>query len=161
MGGKRTVLLAMLLFTGGCYEYHTVRPSDAVLQTRVKATISPTQAAELAPVLRDVTTTVSGKLVERTPDRITMEVPLYGAGSPVGGRNSLANRIVIPSSELLGLESRTLSKWRTAVSIGAVIAAVGGTWAVVGGEPEGSDKPGQGTDNAIISLFSIPFSIFR
>ena len=40
---NRVVLLALLFFAGGCYEYHTVRPSDAVLQTRVRATVSPAE----------------------------------------------------------------------------------------------------------------------
>ena len=158
---KRMALLVALVSTGSCYEYHTVRPDEAVLDTRVRVTVSPEKAAELEPVLRNVTPTVTGKLIERTPDHLMLEVPIYGAGGSVSNE-VLHNRVEVDLGDLLSLETRALSKWRTAVTVGAVVAATSGTWLVVSsGNQSGPDKPGSGTNNALIPIFRIPFGIFR
>jgi len=161
MGWKRIVLLAALLAAGGCYEYHTVRPDDAMLDTRVRATVSPEKAAELEPVLRNVTPEVTGTLIERTPDHLMLEVPIYGAGGGVSNE-VLHNRVEVDVSDLVSLETRTLSKWRTAVVVGAIVAATSSTYLVLSSNNQsGADKPGSGIDNAVISIFRIPLGIFR
>jgi hypothetical protein len=161
MGWKRIVLLAALVSTGGCYEYHTVRPDDAMLDTRVRATVSPEKAAELEPVLRNVTPEVTGTLIERTPDHLMLEVPIYGAGGGVSNE-VLHNRVEVDVSDLVSLETRTLSKWRTAVVVGAIVAATSSTYLVLSSNNQsGADKPGSGIDNAVISIFRIPLGIFR
>jgi hypothetical protein len=153
--------MTALLGSAGCYEYHSVRPADAVLERRVRATVSPEKAAELEPVLRGVTPTVTGKLIERTPGYLMVEVPLYGAGGSVSN-SVLHNRVEIQVGDLISLETRTLSTWRTAIAVGAVVAAASGTWAVLASEnASGTDKPGTGVDNALITIFSVPLSIFR
>ena len=153
-GRKRTLLLAVLVATGGCYTYRPVRPTDAALDARVRATVSPTQAVELAPAMRDVTSTFSGKLVERSDDRILMEVPVHGTTQGMSSA-ALHNRVAIPLSELVTLETRTLSKWRTGLVIGGVVAAVSGTWAALGGQDLFGDKPKTGTDNAVVTMFRL------
>jgi len=161
MGWKRIVLLAALVSTGGCYEYRTVRPGDAVLETRVRATVSPEKAAELEPVLRNVTPTVTGKLIERTPDHLMLEVPIYGAGGGVSNE-VLHNRVEVDVGDLVSLETRTLSTWRTVVAVGALVAATSGTWLVLSANNQsGADKPGSNTNNALIPIFRIPLGIFR
>jgi hypothetical protein len=161
MGWKRMALLVALVSTGGCYEYHTVRPDDAVLDTRVRATVSPEKAAELEPVLRNVTPTVTGKLIERTPDHLLLEVPIYGAGGGVSNE-VLHNRVEVDVGDLVSLQTRTLSTWRTLVAVGAVVAAAGGTYAVLDANNQsGPDKPGSDVNNAVVSIFRIPLGIFR
>ncbi len=162
MRWTRAILTAALLGSTGCYEYHSIRPQDAALDGRVRATVTPSQAAELAPVLRTNAPVVSGTLIERTDDHILVSVPIYGAEDGGAGSEVLHNRIRIATSDLVSLESRTLSKWRTGVAIGAVVAAVSGTWIVASsGDTNTGDKPGQGTDNALITIFSVPLSFFR
>jgi len=154
-------LLVALVSTGGCYEYHTVRPDDAVLDTRVRATVTPEKAAELEPVLRNVTPTVTGRLLERTPDHLMLEVPIYGAGGGVSNE-VLHNRVEVDLGDLVSLQTRTLSKWRTAVAVGSILAATSGTYLVLSANNQsGPDKPGSGTNNALIPIFRIPFGIFR
>ncbi len=161
MRWTRAILMTALLGAAGCYEYRSVRPADAMLDTRVRATVSPEKAAELEPALRNVTPTVTGKLIERTAGYLMMEVPIYGAGGS-GSNEVLHNRVQIPFGDLVSLETRTLSTWRTVVAVGAVVAAASGTWAVVSAANQsGPDKPGSGIDNAVITIFSVPLGIFR
>jgi hypothetical protein len=154
------LLLAVLVATGGCYEYQAVRPADAVMDTRVRATVSSEQATELAPVLRDVTPTVQGRLVERDSDSILLEVPLYGA-TPGVSTAPVHNRVRIPMGDLVSLESRKISRWKTAVALGAVVAAVAGGYTAVTGAENIDGKQKSGTNNNIISIFSLPFTVFR
>lgn len=149
-------MLASLFLLGGCYEYHAVRPADAPLDARVRATVSAQQAAELAPVLRNVTPTVAGKLLERDANSILIEVPLY---DPQAGMSSspLHNRVRITMDNLVSLEDRTFSKWKTAVSLVAVAAGVTGAYIAVTGSEKAPDKGKTQTDNNVISIFRIPF----
>ena len=152
-------MLAVTLTASGCYVYEPVRPADAILDARVRATVTAQHAAELAPALRSVSPQVTGTLVERSDEGLMLEVPLYG--SVQGSSRALHNRVAIPMSDLVGLESRRLSKWRTAVSVGAVVAGVAGGWAFVGGSDSVEDKPKTDIDNAIITIFRLPFALFR
>lgn len=156
MGGwKRSALLASLFVVGGCYEYHPVRPADAPLDARVRATVSAQQAAELAPVLRNVTPTVAGTLLERDANSILIEVPLYDATAGMSS-TPLHNRVRITMDNLVSLEDRKLSKWKTAVSLAAVAAGVTGAYIAVTGAENPPEKDKTGTNNNVISIFRIP-----
>ena len=157
---KGLACLAALVVLSGCYTYTPVRPADAVLETRVRATVSPEQAAELAPVLRGVTPQVIGTLIERDGASVMLEVALRGAVGSGLSTQAIHNRVSIPFSDLVTLERRQFSTWRTAVSVGAVITAVAGSWAFIGGGSKIDDKQKTDVDSAIIPLFSIPFTIF-
>ena len=156
---KGLVFLATLLVVSGCYTYVPVRPMDAMLDARVRVTVSPEQAARLAPVLRNVTPQVVGTLIDRDDQGVMLDVPLYGS-SAAGSTQTVRSRIAISFSDLVSLERRELSRWRTAVAVGAALVGVGGSWAVVGGGSGGEDKPKTDIDNAVITWFSIPFAIF-
>ncbi|HSG09334.1 MAG TPA: hypothetical protein VLA36_13315 [Longimicrobiales bacterium] len=146
--GKRVVLLAAALASAGCYVYTPVRPSDAILDSRVRATVSPRQAAELAPVLRNVTPQVVGTLVERNGDTILLDVPLFGAVPGMSSR-PVHNRVSLPLADVTALEARTLSRWRTGAVVASVVAGVATGWVVLGGNDIVGDKPKPGADNAI------------
>ena len=88
-----------------------------------------------------------------------LEVPLHGAG--VASTRPVYNRVSIPFTDLLALEGRSLSKWRTAVSVGAVVAAVAGGWSFLGGGDSSEDKPKTDIDNAVLPWFSISVPFFR
>jgi hypothetical protein len=148
--------LSMVAATTGCYSYHAVNPSDAVLDTRVRATVSAEKAAELATALNNVTPVIMGTLVERDGQTLMLEVPLLGTG--VDGADPLHTRVRITPADLVTLESRTLSKLRTGIVLGAVVAAVGTGLTVFNGSSRAVDKPGTGVDNARIlrPIFSVP-----
>lgn len=162
MVGRRILaLLVMACTASGCYVYQPVRPGDALVGSRVRATVSPEQAAELAPVLRNVTPQVTGTLIERSNGSIMLDVPLYGATSSGLSTQALNNRVAIPFADLVSLESRKLSRWRTALTLGAVAAGLTGAWVAATGDEGVNDKPKTGTDNAVIPIFSLPFAVFR
>ena len=148
--------LSVLAATTGCYSYHAVNPADAVLDTRVRATVSAEKAAELAPALHNVTPVIMGTLMERDGQALVLEVPLMGTGvSPV---DPLHARVRIEPADLVTLESRTLSKLRTGIVLGAVVAAVGTGLTLHNGSARAVDRPGTGVDNARIlrPVFSVP-----
>lgn len=140
--------LAMSVFMGGCYVYEPMRPADAMLDSRVRATVTADQAAELAPVLRNVTPQVVGTLSQRDAGGIIVDVPILGGPQGTSSR-PMHNRVSIPMDKLVSLERRKLSQWRTAVAVGAVAAAVAGSWTILSDDKTSSEKPGDGVDNAI------------
>ena len=148
--------MAMVMVLEGCYVYAPVRPADAVLETRVRATVSPEVAAELAPALRNVSTQLVGELTERSADAILVDVPLFGAAQGAS-RVPVHNRVRIPMDGLVSLESRRLSRWRTGVVLGSLVAAVTTGFVVISGDDVTNDKPKTGTDNAIRVRIPIGF----
>ena len=154
---KRGALILALLAANGCYVYQPVRPGDAMLDARVRATVSAEKAAELAPAMRGISTQLRGTLTERDAEGVLLEVPLFGGTAGMSSQ-ALKNRVYVPFSDLVTLESRTLSKWRTFTVLGAVVAGVTAGWVIVDGGDPVADKPKTGTDNAMI--LRIPIGIF-
>jgi hypothetical protein len=156
--GLRGVLFGTLLLTAGCYVYQPVRPSDALLDSTVRATVSSRQAAELAPVLRNVTPQVSGKLTQLDAGFLMLDVPLFG-GTQGLSRAPVHNRVRISFEDLVSLERRRISPWRTGVALSALGAAVGTTWVLISGDKESGDKPRVGSDNAIRIRIPLGFGL--
>lgn len=156
---RRLTLLAVLLTASGCYVYEPVRPEDALLDARVRATVSARKAAELEPAMRNISTRLSGTLTERDGGGVLLEVPLYDA-TPGMSNAALTNRVYLPFEDLVTLESRTLSKWRTWTVVGAVVGGVVTSWAVVGGGKDTADKDKSGTDNAVVLRFPFRFGFW-
>ena len=156
--GKYGVLLAMTLLSGGCYVYSPVRPSDAALDAKVRATVTAEQAAELSPGLRNVTPQVSGVVVGRDDRQLLLDVPLY-TSAPGLSRRPVHNRVGIPLDDVISLEVRKLSRGRTAATVGALALAVTAGFTLASDDKGSEEKPGQGTDNAI--RIRIPIGIFR
>lgn len=153
---KRVVLMAVLVSTGGCYAYTPVRPSDAMMNTRVRATVSPGVAAEVAPAFRGAGSQLAGSLAGRDAEGILLDVPVFSNAQGMS-RTPVNNRVRIPLDGLVALEARTLSKWRTGVVMGAVVAGVTSGFVILGGDGDANDKPKTGTDNAIRIRIPIGF----
>ena len=146
---KRFGVMALLVLTSGCYTYTPVRPSDAVLDARVRATVAPQVAAEYAEAFRGAGTQLTGSLVGLDSEGLLLDVPVF-AGAPGVSRAAMNNRVRIPLDGLVTLESRTLSKWRTGVAVGSLVAALSATWVVVtDNDVPPDDRYPPGTDNAI------------
>ena len=89
---KRGALILALLAANGCYVYQPVRPGDAMLDARVRATVSAEKAAELAPAMRGISTQLRGTLTERDAEGVLLEVPLFGG---TAGMSSQAHPIAV------------------------------------------------------------------
>jgi len=145
---KRMGVSVVLLVLGGCYTYQPIRPADAIQDTHVRATVSPSQAAQLVPVLRNVTPQVVGRVAGLEGQSLLLDVPLIGQ-TPGVSRAPVYNRISLPLSDVVSLEARSLSRWRTSVTVGAAVAAVVAGWVIISGETKVDDKGKTGTDNGI------------
>jgi hypothetical protein len=154
-------VLVLVLATGGCYAYQPIRPGDAALDARVRATVSAEKAAEVAPALRGLSTQLSGTLLRSDEAGVLLDVPVHGAGTGSGmSAAALKSRVFVPFGDLVTLETRTLSKGRTAAVLGALVAGVTAGWVVVGGGDPVLDKPKTGTDNAIILRLPLRLGIW-
>jgi len=153
---RNAIVVVMSYCLGACYVYEPIRPADAVQAAHVRATVSSTQAAELAPVLRNVTPQVVGTVVGLEGASILLDVPLVGQ-TPGVSRAPVYNRVRLPLEHIVSFESRSLSRWRTGVTLGSAVAAVVAGWVVISGETKVDDKGKTGTDNAIRIRIPIGF----
>jgi len=151
-------VMAAVVSMSGCFVYTPVRPEDAVPATRVRATVSGSHATDLESVLGSSSSTLSGTLVGRVDEGLMVDVPLYSPNS-AGSTSVLYNRVTVPYTELVALESRALSKWRTGVVVGAVVAGVVKGWTVLGGDGSLTDKQKTDTNNAVVPLFSFSLPV--
>jgi len=110
--------------------------------------------------MRGISTQIRGTLMDRDAEGVLLEVPLFG-GTQGMSSAALRNRVYVPFEDLVTLESRTLSKWRTFTVLGAVVAGAAAGWIIVDGGDPVADKPKTGVDNSLIPLFSIPIGFFR
>lgn len=147
---KRGLLLALLLSTAGCYVYEPIRPADAVLDARVRATVSQEIAADIETAFRGTGSQLIGTLRAREGTDLLVDVPI-SSGVQGSSRAPMHNRVRIPQDGLMSLESRTLSAWRTGAVMGALVAAVAATWVVVGDDHTAPEK-GPPEQNAAIRI---------
>jgi hypothetical protein len=141
---------AMLIALSGCYSYATIDPANTQPGTSVRARINGQTADQLEPLLGMETRILTGLIIAAAPDTMIIEVPI-SSSDPNGGRGitRLNQRVSVPRSGMLELESRTLNRGRTAIvaaSAGAGITALIVTGYILGpgkeklpGEPGGPD----------------------
>jgi hypothetical protein len=108
-----------------CYTYAPIDPVSVAPGASVRARVNPTTADELAPLLGLRTQTLGGSVISTSPDAMIIEVPTAASTPVSGGIVTLRQRVSVPRSGLLLLESRTLSRTRTAVAVVGTSVAVG------------------------------------
>ena len=122
----------------GCYTYATIDPVTTQPGTNVRARINAQTADLLEPLLGMETRILTGLVIATAPDTMIIEVPT-AASAPSGGATiRLKQRVSVPRTGMLELESRTLNKGRT--TIVAVGAGAGVTALIVGGYILGPGK---------------------
>ena len=127
----RRILPAGLLALSGCYSYATIDPATTQPGASVRARINGATADQLEPLLGMETRLLSGIVIAMAPDTMIIEVPT-AARTPSGGSIvALRQRVSVPRTGLLELESRTLNRTRTTLVAVTTTAAV--TALVVGG----------------------------
>ena len=136
----------MLVALAGCYSYATLDPATTQPGASVRARINGQTADLLQPLLGMDTRILTGTVIATAPDTMIIEVPT-AASTPSGGAIvRLKQRVSVPRSGLLELESRTLNKGRSALV--AAGAGAGVTALIVGGYILGPGKeklPGEPT----------------
>ena len=128
----------MLVALTGCYSYATLDPAATQPGASVRARINGQTADLLQPLLGMDTRILTGTVIATAPDTMIIEVPTAASAPSGGAIVRLKQRVSVPRSGLLELESRTLNKGRTALV--AAGASAGVTALIVGGYILGPGK---------------------
>jgi len=138
------LLLLLLLPTAACYRYVTTDAHQLQAGDEVRARLSQAQARELDPVLLRDARTLGGTVLE-PGDPILLQVPV-GARAAGAPGPSLNQRILVPRSEMLEVELRSLDRTRTALVVGGAMGlglgvVIHGLTREAGGDTRPVDPP--------------------
>jgi len=146
----RLRLLGALALVAGCYRYSPAKMSELKEGGGVRVRVTAAYAEQIQPLLglQDARV-VAGTLIHSMPDTLIVEVPTVVRADVGSSTETLRQRISIPRSELVDLETRTLDQGRTATVV--AVASVGITVLIVRAlkkDPghEGLPGGGGGTD---------------
>jgi hypothetical protein len=142
---RRSLIAALPLFAA-CYTYAPIDPGTIQPGTGVRARLSLSAAERLAPLLGTTDARlVSGRLVDTRADTMIVEVPTFVPTTVGSAMETLHQRVSIPRTDLVELETRRLDRFRTAALAGSVAIIVGAIVVnAINGEPSGSGPPGGG-----------------
>ena len=151
----RRSLLSVLPLLVGCYAYTPIEPAAVRPGTSVRARVSGAGAERIAPLLgTSDARLVSGRLLDIRVDTMIVEVPTIIQASFAGSPERLHQRVSIPQSDLLELETRRLDRFRTVALAGSVAIIVGAIAVKALKNDPGTDRPpgGGGGNEARIPL---------
>jgi hypothetical protein len=154
----RRSLLATLPLLAGCYAYAPVEAGRVQPGTNVRARVSGAGADRIAPLLGTSNARLlSGRLVDTRADTLIVEVPTVMQASLAGLAERLHQRVSIPRTDLLELETRRLDRFRTAAVVGSVAIIVGAiaVKALRNERGAGGTPPGGGGNEARIPLLRL------
>lgn len=129
-----------------CYSYTAAPPSGARIGQRVRVRVSGAEADRLEPLLGQNERTIEGELLEQADSTVALGVALLAASDATSLSSRPQQRVVISRAALQDLELRRLDKVRTALLIGAGVAAVAAIAASSGSSLLGGGGAG-GTPN--------------
>jgi hypothetical protein len=156
---RRTIgplLAATIPFLAGCYRYAPIQVGEVSPGMGVRARVSLTAAQRIAPLIGASDARVlRGRLIS-TGDTLIVEVPVVQPADGSGVVQSLHQRIAVPRTDLIELETRQLDRTRTGGLIG-IAAIILGVMLVdaLNGEPGLDTPPGGGGTDAIVPVFRI------
>ncbi len=120
----RAPCLAVIPLLAGCYGLVPINPEAAAPPMRVRAYLSPEATERITPVLGVARAEVDGRVVERTPEGIFLEVTSARSSNEFRSE-TLTQRILLEREDLTGLQRRQLDRTRTAALVGIGAAVVG------------------------------------
>ena len=123
----RRSLACVLPLLAACYTYAPIEPGVVQPGTGVRARVSASGAERLAPLLGTTreSRVLSGTLVDVRSDTLIVQVPTVAQAAVGTSVEPLHQRLSIPRTELLELETRRLDRARTAAVAGGVAVVVG------------------------------------
>lgn len=157
--GSLAILVSVAF--AGCYTYRPATQAQIAPRQDVRVTVSNTQQAELADVLHTGSPSFAATYLEAENGEMLFSVPLRNP-TPGMRTTTLRNRISIPSSDVVQIERRELSVWRTA-ALAAAIAAGVSTAAVIAFDGNNSARDGKrgGIDNNRIPFLGWSLQVGR
>lgn len=121
------IVLAVVPALTGCYRYAHVDPSALQPGMGVRARINGATADQIEPILGTPNVRLlTGKLITTTADTLVVEVPAVYRAEVGSSIQTLNQRIAIPRTGLVELESRELDRTKTYVVAGAAAFVIGG-----------------------------------
>jgi len=122
----RGALLSLPLLAA-CYTYAPIDPGVVRPGTGVRARVNAATAQQLEPLLGASSgRLLSGTLISFASDTLVVEVPAVIRAEVGSSIQTLHQRVSIPRSGLLEMESRTLDRAKTYAVAGATALVVGG-----------------------------------
>lgn len=122
--GRVFVVLALLAATAGCYRYAPAEPTAVAPESEIRVTLSDEGYRRVLPQAPSVgTQTVEGRFVALTDDTLVMSVWIGEAykGTPF---ETTYQRVPLPRVDVVAVEDRKLSKWRTGVLAAGTVALI-------------------------------------
>lgn len=138
-------LLPFFLVSTGCYSYAPMEASRLQAGESVRMRVTAGTAEHIQPLLgRTDARLLSGTVVSTGADTLIVEVPTTTRLAGSGTYQTLNQRVSIPRTGLIELESRSLNRTRTwivtgaaAVIVGAIVLRATVEGPGTGGEPGG------------------------
>ena len=154
---RTTILVAASSLLTGCFSYMPARPGDLEPGLDVRARVSQTAGARIAPLLGATDARrLDGKLIANGVDTLIVEVPTVMLDNREFGRTP-NQRVSIPKGDLVELEVRKLDRWRTMAVAGGAAVILGITLnKALTGEPGREPLPGGGGTDAIVFRIAWP-----
>lgn len=146
--------LGVLLLSTGCFSYLPVTSvSDVEPGFSVRARISPSASAQIAPLLGATDARrLDGTLIAQSADTLIVEVPIVMQDAREFGHTP-NQRVSIARRDLVELEVRRIDRLRTGAVVGAGAVVIGGILVnALKGEPGKEPLPGGGGTDAIVFL---------
>lgn len=121
-------LVALVPLVAACYRYARVdAASELPPGMGVRARVNGATADQIEPILGTSNVRLlTGKLIATTADTLIVEVPAVYNAAVGSSMQTLNQRIAIPRSGVVELESRQLDRQKTYVVAGAAAVIIGG-----------------------------------
>lgn len=97
--------------SAGCYTYRPAMQAQIAPRQDVRVTVTSTQQAELAEVLHRSSPSFPATYLESENGEFLFSVPLRNP-TPGMRTTTLRNRISIPATDVVQIETRELSVWK-------------------------------------------------
>jgi hypothetical protein len=138
----RRLLLPILPLLTACYTYAPIEPARIQPGAGVRARVTGAAAERLAPLLgMSDARLVSGRLLDTRADTMIVEVPTIVPTTVGGAAERLHQRVSIPRTDLVELETRRLDRVRTAAVAGGIALVVGAAVIKSLNKDPGTDRP--------------------
>jgi len=146
--------VAASVVLSACFTYIPIEPGQVEPGVSVRARVSPSAGARIAPLLGATDARrLDGRVISQSSDTLIVEIPTVIVDTREFGRTP-NQRVSIPRTDLLELEVRKLDRFRTAsVVAGAATILATSLIRALKGEPGREPLPGGGGTDAIV--FSI------
>jgi len=153
---KSLLVVALALCASGCHTFQPTSVAELTPGESVRARVTGAYADSLSAVLSGDTRVIEGSYVEANGSTVYLDIPV--SSSYQGMRlQTLNQRIEVPADAFLDVERKELSKARTGLALGAVVAAGAAILiAQLSGDTGGGSLPGGGGPvDAIVTTPSV------